>query len=152
MKGLELKSSGVIAGYASLFNEVDLGGDMVTRGAFLDSITTRGTRGIRMLFQHDPAEPIGVWDVVREDARGLYVKGRLNMGVERAREVWALLCQGAVEGLSIGFKADRARRDPRSGVRRLERVDLWEVSIVTFPMLPKARAAALKSSPLPRRR
>jgi HK97 family phage prohead protease len=139
-----LGAAGVIAGYASLFGRVDLGGDMVAPGAFAASLSRRGARGIRMLFQHDPAEPIGTWDVVREDARGLYVRGRLALGVARAREVWALLAQGAVDGLSIGFKAERARRDPRAGVRRLDRLDLWEISVVTFPMLPEARVAAVK--------
>jgi HK97 family phage prohead protease len=134
-----------IAGYASLFGRVDLGGDLVVPGAFARSLKGRGARGIRMLFQHDPAEPIGTWDVVREDARGLYVQGRLALGVGRAREVAALLRQGAVDGLSIGFKAERARRD-RTGIRRLEQVDLWEVSVVTFPMLPGAKVTRIVSS------
>lgn len=136
--------AGVIAGYASLFGRVDLGGDVVAPGAFAMSLARRGAGGIRMLFQHDPAEPIGTWQVVREDGRGLYVRGRLALGVARAREVWALLAQGAVDGLSIGFKTERVRRDPRAGVRRLERLDLWEVSVVTFPMLPEARVAVIK--------
>jgi HK97 family phage prohead protease len=135
-----------IAGYASLFGKIDLGGDLVVPGAFARSLKSRGgARGIRMLFQHDPAEPIGTWDVVREDARGLYVQGRLALGVGRAREVAALLRQGAVDGLSIGFKAERARRD-RTGIRRLEQVDLWEVSVVTFPMLPGAKVTRIVSS------
>jgi HK97 family phage prohead protease len=139
-----LGGAGIIAGYASLFGRVDLGGDVVAPGAFAASLRRRGAGCIRMLFQHDPSEPIGTWEVVREDARGLYVRGRLTLGVARAREVWALLAQGAVDGLSIGFKAERARRDVRAGVRRLERLDLWEISVVTFPMLPGARVCAVK--------
>ncbi len=136
--------AGVIAGYASLFGRADLGGDVVMPGAFAGSLRRRGARGIRMLFQHDPAEPIGAWEEVVEDRRGLHVRGRLNLAVARAREVWALLRDGGVDGLSIGFKAERARRDPLTGIRRLDRVDLWEISVVTFPMLPGARAALVK--------
>ncbi len=97
-----------------------------------------------MLFQHDPAQPIGVWTDVIEDARGLYVRGCLTTGVARASEIHALLRAGALDGLSIGFRAS-ARRDARSGVRRLARIDLWEISIVTFPLLPQARVTRVKA-------
>jgi uncharacterized protein len=139
-------AGGVIAGYASLFGEVDLGGDVVARGAFAESLKRGGPGRVRMLFQHDPTEPIGVWDEIREDGMGLRVRGRLTLGVARAREVWALIREGAIDGLSIGFKPVTARRDTRTGVRRLERVDLWEISIVTFPMLPKARIGRTKAA------
>lgn len=136
--------AGVFEGYASLFDVVDLSKDMVLPGAFSASLERRGTQGIRLLWQHDPAEPIGLWLKIAEDRRGLYVRGRLNPGVARAREVLALLREGAVDGLSIGFRSERSRKDPRSGVRRLERIDLWEISLVTFPMLPQARVRAVK--------
>jgi uncharacterized protein len=136
--------SGIIAGYASLFDQIDLSGDAVVRGAFRDSLKRRGARGIKMLFQHDPCQPIGVWQAITEDEQGLFVRGQLNPHVEYARNIWALVCQGAVEGLSIGFKADRAVKNPRSGIRQLERVDLWEVSVVTFPMLPQAKVRAVR--------
>jgi HK97 family phage prohead protease len=98
-----------------------------------------------MLFQHDPAEPIGVWLELREDAHGLYVRGRILPEVARGREVLALMRAGALEGLSIGFRTVEGRSDPKSGVRRLSRIDLWEISVVTFPMLPEARVSAVKS-------
>jgi phage head maturation protease len=79
---------------------------------------------------------------LREDSRGLFARGRLNLAVARAREVAALLEQGAIDGLSIGFKTVRARRDRRAGIRRLAEIDLWEISVVTFPMLPEARVMA----------
>jgi HK97 family phage prohead protease len=139
-------AGGVISGYASLFGEVDLGGDLVVKGAFADSLRRQGPGRVRMLFQHDPSQPIGVWDEIREDSMGLRVRGRLALRVEKAREVWALIQDGAIDGLSIGFKTVHARRDAKSGVRRLERVDLWEISVVTFPMLPEARIAAAKSA------
>jgi len=128
-----------IAGYACLFGVTDLGRDMVLPGAFAESLARRGVAGIRLLYQHDPAEPIGVWHEIREDARGLYVRGRLSPAVARARECAALIAEGALDGLSIGFKALEARTDPRTRVRVLSRIDLWEVSVVTFPMQPAAR-------------
>ena len=139
--------SGVITGYASLFGETDLGGDLVAKGAFVDSLRKTGAGRVRMLWQHDPAQPIGVWEDIREDSMGLRVRGRLCLKVEKAREVWALIQDGGIDGLSIGFKAVSARRDRASGVRRIERVDLWEISIVTFPMLPEARVGTTKQTP-----
>jgi HK97 family phage prohead protease len=100
-----------------------------------------------MLFQHDPNQPIGVWLDVREDAHGLYVKGRLTLDVARAREVLALMRAGALDGLSIGYRTVRGRTDAGTGVRRLMEVDLWEISVVTFPMLPDARVSAVKTAP-----
>ena len=140
----EVEPDGVFSGYASLFGAVDLGKDVVEKGAFAASLKARGAAGIRMLFQHDPAEPIGVWGEIREDARGLFVRGRLTKDVARAREVLSLMRGGALDGLSIGFRAVRAKSDPRSGVRRILEADLWEISVVTFPMLPDARIDMVK--------
>jgi uncharacterized protein len=139
-----VEADGVFEGYASLFGVVDLGKDMVEPGAFAESIGRRGAKGVKMLWSHDPAEPIGVWDIIREDLLGLKVRGRLNLQVSRAREVRALMQSGAIDGLSIGFKTVAARRDPRTGIRKLSRIDLFEVSLVTFPMLPEARVTAVK--------
>ena len=125
-----------ISGYASLFGKTDQGGDMVSTGAYGKSLGT--TRKVKMLWQHDPTQPIGVWDEVREDKRGLYVKGRLLTDVARAREAAALLEAGAIEGLSIGYRTVRSKKDD-AGRRRLVELELWEVSLVTFPMLPDAR-------------
>lgn len=141
-----VSADGLVEGYASLFGVVDLGRDKVERGAFAASLRKRGPRGVRFLFQHDPAEPIGAWSAIVEDSRGLRVAGRLNMAVARAREVHALLRQGGLDGLSIGFRAVRSLRDA-GGVRRLVEIDLWEISVVTFPMLPDARVASVKRSP-----
>lgn len=130
---------GSFEGYASLFGQEDMGRDVVLPGAFHNSLTARGPRGIKLLFQHDANQPIGLWLDLREDARGLRVRGRLVTEITRAREVLALMRAGAIDGLSIGFKALQARRDRRTGARLLERIDLWEISIVTFPMLAGAR-------------
>lgn len=132
----------VIAGYASVFGAVDQGGDVVEPGAYGASLQRLAASGgrVKMLWQHDPAVPIGVWDEVREDARGLWVKGRLLTELERGREAAALLAAGAIDGLSIGYRTVRAERGPQ-GRRMLAEVELWEVSLVTFPMLPAARVA-----------
>lgn len=132
----------VIEGYASLFDAPDQGGDIVARGAYAASLKTMAAQGrrVRMLWQHDPAQPIGIWDSVVEDARGLRVKGRLLEGVARGREAAALIVAGAIEGLSIGYRTIRAGKTDK-GQRLLTELDLWEVSLVTFPMLPSARVA-----------
>jgi hypothetical protein len=139
--------SGIFEGYATLFEREDLSHDVVAPGAFTESLARRGAAGIKMLFQHDPNQPIGVWEVIRQDVRGLYVRGRLETEVAKAQEVLALMRAGALDGLSIGFKAERSRRDPKRGVRRLEKIDLWEISVVTFPMLPEARVTSVKARP-----
>jgi hypothetical protein len=145
---LDLKSvgeDGRFEGYASLFDREDLGGDIVVPGAFRESLARRGTGGVRMLFQHDPNQPIGTWERLLEDARGLHARGRLAIEVPKAREVAALMRAGALDGLSIGFRAERGRRNPRTGVRRLDKIDLWEISVVTFPMQPEARVRGIKA-------
>jgi HK97 family phage prohead protease len=141
----QVEPDGTFAGYASLFNTEDMGRDIVLPGAFRDSLKERGPAGIKLLYQHNPAEPIGVWESLKEDARGLLARGRLMLAVARAREVLALMRAGALDGLSIGFRAVTGRRDAKTGIRRLARIDLWEISIVTFPLLPEARVAHVKS-------
>lgn len=142
----EIGADGTFSGYASIFGKADLTGDLIEPGAFARSLRQRGPAGIRMLFQHDPAQPIGVWCDIREDRRGLVVTGRLTLEVGRAREVLSLLRAGAIDGLSIGFRTVRARADRRGGTRRLSEIDLWEISVVTFPMLPGARVARVKQT------
>ncbi|MGH1418208.1 MAG: HK97 family phage prohead protease [Hyphomicrobiaceae bacterium] len=147
---LDLKSvatDGVFEGYASVFNRQDLGHDIVAPGAFRETLRNRGVSGVKMLFQHDPNQPIGVWDVIEEDRRGLFAKGRLMPTVAKAREVLALMRAGALDGLSIGFRTLRGRRNTKTGIRRIEKLDLWEISVVTFPMLPEARIETVKTAP-----
>jgi len=139
-----VEADGAFSGYASLFGKVDLGRDIVMPGAFAESLAKRGTNGIKLLFQHDPNEPIGVWETIREDGKGLWVRGQLMTEVARAREVLSLMRAGALDGLSIGFRTVEGRKDPTSGVRRLHKIDLWEISVVTFPMLPDARVDSVK--------
>lgn len=128
-------------GYASLFRVPDGAGDVVVPGAFARSLRRRPPSRVRLLYQHDAAQPIGVWDEIREDARGLHVRGRFALEVERARDVRALVAQGALDGLSIGFRAIRARRG--AGTRTLLEIELWEISIVTFPLLEGSTVTAI---------
>ncbi len=137
--------TGLFTGYASLFNKRDATGDIVLPGAFAASIKKRGAENIRMLFQHDPAEPVGTWLDIHEDERGLFVQGRLDKNVQRGRELFSLLENGGLDGLSIGFKTVAAKQDRASKTRKLLIIDLWEISLVTFPMLEAARVSAVKS-------
>lgn len=146
--GLSVADGTKIEGYASLFGTSDRGGDVVHKGAYAASLEAlkRSGRSVKMLWQHDPAQPIGIWDEVREDARGLWVKGRLLTDVVKGREAAALIEAGAIDGLSIGYRTVRATKGEK-GERLLQELDLWEVSLVTFPMLPSARVAAKEETP-----
>ena len=146
---IPIDASGRFAGYASVFNEIDEGGDIVLPGAFRKTLQRRGRAAIRLLFQHDPKEPVGLWDRVAEDGFGLWAEGRLVPGVPRADALRRLIELRAIDGLSIGFRTVRAARDRGSGHRRISEIDLWEISIVTFPMMASAR---IGTTPRPRDR
>jgi len=141
--GLTVTDGTRIEGYASYFGKRDKGGDVVQAGAYASSLKALAGAGrrVKMLWQHDPGQPIGIWDEVREDKRGLYVKGRLLPDVAKGREAAALIEAGAIDGLSIGYRTVKAENDGK-GQRVLSELDLWEVSLVTFPMLPEARVGA----------
>ena len=127
----------IIEGYASLWGVADLNGDVAQAGAFADSLARTGIEGVRMLHGHDARSVVGVWDAIVEDDRGLFVRGRIEDWSPEARLAQALGRAGALDGLSIGYRTARARRDGR--FRVLSGVELWEVSLVTFPMLAGAR-------------
>ncbi len=147
-EALTVSDNAEIEGYASLFGQADQGGDIVQMGAYAASIKALKDAGqrVKMLWQHDPTQPIGVWDEVREDARGLWVKGRLLDCTQRGREAAALIAAGAIDGLSIGYRTRKAGKNDK-GQRLLTDLELWEVSLVTFPMLPSARVAAKGDEP-----
>lgn len=126
-----------ISGYASLFGEPDLSGDVVRRGAFAGSLLSQ-TERLPMLFGHETQTPIGVWDSVFEDRTGLFVSGRIFANSKRAARTARLITEGAVTGLSIGYCPRRFAKRPQGG-RDLFDLDLWEVSVVAFPMLRAAR-------------
>lgn len=133
-------AEGRLEGYASLFDQPDAGGDVVASGAFAGSLARGGSR-VKLLWQHDPAQPIGVWDALMEDHLGLRVSGRLLTEVRAGAEALALLRAGAIDGLSIGYRTLRAAKLANGG-RRLLEVELWEISLVTFPMLDGARVTS----------
>lgn len=142
-KAVALDGDNVVSGYASIFGKADQGADIVRAGAYKVSLSalSGGGRKVKMLWQHNASQPIGVWDEVREDKTGLWVKGRILTDVQAGREALALLKAGAIEGLSIGYRTVRAEKSGKAG-RILHELDLWEVSLVTFPMLPEARVEA----------
>lgn len=137
---------GTFHGYASLFGVTDLGRDVVSRGAFTKSLAQRPASRVKMLREHDQSEPIGVWAEITEDTKGLRVSGKLVLDTVKGKETHALLKAGALDGLSIGYRTKSARLDKAKGVRLLDEVELHEISVVTFPMLPAATVEAVKSN------
>jgi uncharacterized protein len=133
---------GVFEGYASVFGVVDLGMDVVEKGAFTKSL---GKRKAKMLWQHDTAQPIGTWEDIHEDDHGLFVRGRILPEVAKGREALALLKAGAIDSMSIGYRTIEAAEEGNGRVRKLLEVDLFEISLVTFPMLPDAKVTDVKS-------
>lgn len=145
---LEVKAveeDGTFEGYGSIFGNVDLGGDIVMPGAFAKSLARHAKEKAKvpMLWQHDPDQPIGVWEELQEDSKGLFGKGRLLRGVQRADEAHILLKAGAIRGLSIGYREVKVQ--PEGTARKLLEVDLYEVSPVTFAMNRRAVVTAVKS-------
>lgn len=140
------EEKGEFIGYGSIFGNKDLGNDIVLEGAFSKSIKRKGAKGIKMLYQHNASEPIGVYDEIVEDSKGLKVKGRLAMGTQKGREVYELMKMGALSGLSIGYRVDAKGYHYDDKKRYLKNVDLMEISAVTFPMNPRATVQAVKAT------
>jgi uncharacterized protein len=140
---LEVKATdeGVIEGYGSIFGNLDSYGDRIERGAFAETIKMRRPK---MLWQHNMAEPIGAWDEVREDDRGLFVRGRIAVKSTRGRDAHELVKAGAFDGLSIGFRA--ADYEMERNNRVLKAIDLYEVSLVTMPANALATITDIRST------
>ncbi len=128
----------MIAGYASLFAMKDLAGDVVQKGAFAQSLKSLPAQSIRMLYQHDPQKPVGEWLKVHEDEIGLWVEGIIRNSDANSRLASHLVQRGEIGGLSIGFRTLEFR-PLDSGGRMLKTIDLREISLVAYPMLPRAR-------------
>ncbi|MDB5569078.1 MAG: phage prohead protease, family [Hyphomicrobiales bacterium] len=137
---------GRFEGYASVFGVVDLGRDMVMKGAFAATLKRRGAGGVRLLWRHDPAQPLGAWLALAEDQRGLRARGQLDLATPASRRAFAQMREGALDGLSIGYRALRQSRAGPGGVRRLHVIDLMEISLVDHPMLPQARVSPVAAT------
>lgn len=141
----DLSDEGTFEGYASFNGNVDSYGEIVMPGAFEKSLArhAKSKTAPLMLWQHNPDHPIGVWESLTEDSKGLFGKGRLIKGVRLADEAHLLLKAGAIQGLSIGYR--EVKTEPDGVVRKLIELDLLEASIVSMPANPKARVSAVKS-------
>lgn len=152
----DLGSDGEFEGYASTFGNVDRGGDVMMAGAFLESLGRRPPGKIKMLRDHDTRKIIGVWTEAKEDGRGLLMKGRLILETQGGREAYELMKAGALDAMSIGYRtlAEEYRRDAngRREARMITKVDLMEVSLVTFPMNEAATVSRVKGGALPTER
>jgi len=139
---------GKFTGMASTFGNKDLVNDIIERGAFAKSVKKRGVKRIKLLAYHNENEPIGVFEDIKETDKGLFVEGQLAMGVQKAREMHELMTMGALDSMSIGFRADPSKQqfDDARGVRILKEIDLMEVSIVTFPANERARIRTVKDA------
>ena len=140
------KKYGRFEGYGSIFGNVDLGNDVIQAGAFTKSLRKRPADKVKLLYQHKSDMPIGVFDEIKEDENGLYVKGRLALQTQAGKEAYELLKMGALDGLSIGFKTTpkNVSYENRGQRRIIKEVDLMEVSLVTFPMNPQATVQVVK--------
>ena len=147
MKGIG--DTGTFSGYAAIFGNVDMGGDVIERGAFRKTLNESQGK-IPILDHHDPTRQIG-WNLeAQEDERGLFVRGKLNLDVQGGREKHSLMKQavelGARMGLSIGFRTIKEEPDQSNSiVRRLKEVRLVEFSVVTFPMNTDAGVVSVKA-------
>lgn len=143
-----VKKDGTFEGYASVFGELDSYRDIVMPGAFAKSLREdfrAKNRSVPMLWQHNSYAPIGIYPTINEDDVGLFVKGSCNMEVQQGREAHALMDQGALSGLSIGYTTVTSEWDEKALTRKLIEVNLWEVSPVTFPAGDSARINSVKS-------
>lgn len=139
-----LDDSGQIEGLLAGFGDVDEGGDRLVKGCFAKSLAAR-TTPLPMLFVHDLKRPIGAWKEWQERPEGLYVKGSITLAAQAAKEAYALAKDGAVTGLSIGFRPTRESTDQRTGVRTITEAELFEGSLVPIPMHDRARISAVKA-------
>ena len=137
-----VSEDGLFSGYGSVFGVIDSYKEVVAPGAFAESLSQRTPA---LLWQHRSGEPIGVYSALREDQIGLYVEGKLALKTARGAEAYELLKMGAISALSIGFVTRDDSYDRVTGIRTLKKVDLWEVSLVTFPANDAARVSGVKS-------
>jgi len=149
---LEIKAvdqDGLFTGYGSVFGVVDSYQEVVEKGAFADTLLDISQKGrpVPVLWQHRSGAPIGVYTSLKEDDHGLLVQGKLlKDDVQQAKEAYALMQAGAISGLSIGYFVREDSFDEKERIRRLKKLDLMEISLVTFPANEEARVEAVKFS------
>lgn len=131
---------GLFSGYASVFGVKDKCNDVMVRGAFKEL----NAKDVKLLWQHNPGDPIGQINLIQEDEKGLYLEAQLLLNVQKGFEAFQLLKAGAVDGLSIGYTPVDFMLDKRLGIRKLLSVKLWEVSLVTFPANGDAKVMQVK--------
>lgn len=144
-----LKDSGEFEGYGSTFGgEPDSYGDVIAAGAYAGSLADHKAKGTmpKMFWQHDPSQPIGKWLDASEDENGLMMRGKLNMGVQRGKEAYALLKEGDIDGLSIGYRIKAYEADTETGIWTLTEIDLQEVSIVSIGANENATINSVKAA------
>lgn len=159
IKAEDITEEGIFMGYASTFGgKPDSYGDVIRQGAFKETLKKGGRNGtgIALLWQHDSSKPIGIWTEIVENSRGLKVTGKLNLDVQLGKEAYSLMKMGAVKGLSIGFTPaiddkgelleDAYEWDSKKRIRYLNKVDLWEISTVTFPANTRANVTDVKNA------
>ncbi|MBD1229784.1 HK97 family phage prohead protease [Acinetobacter seifertii] len=148
MQEQTVQEDGFFSGYLAVFNNIDSHGDVIRKGAFLKTIEEWNSKGKypAIFWNHDPDEPIGVFTLMREDEKGLYVEGRLLISdIVRAKSTYALMKVKAIDGMSIGYITIQATQDPQTMIRELLELELVEGSIVAFPSNPNSLISSVKS-------
>ncbi|CAM0623509.1 HK97 family phage prohead protease [Acinetobacter baumannii] len=148
MQEQTVQEDGFFSGYLAVFNNIDSHGDVIRKGAFLKTIEEWNSKGKypAIFWNHDPDEPIGVFTLMREDEKGLYVEGRLLISdIVRAKSTYALMKVKAIDGMSIGYITIQATHDPQTMIRELLELELVEGSIVAFPSNPNSLISSVKS-------
>lgn len=138
-----VRNDGSFSGYASTFGNVDSYGDIVMPGSFIKSLSVRPPQKVKMLWQHDSAQPIGVWNTIQEDSKGLFVKGKILKEIAKGAEAYALMKEGVIDSMSIGYMTMESEYT-KNGTRQLKELGLMEVSLVTFPANDQATVTSLK--------
>lgn len=147
----QIDEDGTIEGYGAIFGNRDSYSDIIEKGSFINTLVEKPTDKIKMLWQHRASEPIGFWTEIKEDEKGLYCKGKLLLKLTQAKEVYEMLKAGLIDGLSIGYNTVKSKIEEGEDeciIRRITEVDLWEISVVTFPANSSANITSVKETSL----
>ena len=136
-------NEGEFFGYAARYN-LDQGGDKIMLGAFDATVAKRGTT-IKLLSQHDPSQPIGTITAIEANNKGLKISAKLLLSIQKGRETYELMKEGILDSMSIGYSLGARDFAYDGDVRMLKKVDVREISVVTFPMNEQARITRVKS-------